>query len=235
LTDVSPFYRMKVKLRREIVSLGSPGTDPSYRSGIRVPADQWNALISDPDVLVIDVRNQYECDIGSFKDAVSPETGSFSEFPEYVKQDLSPQKHKKIAMYCTGGIRCEKASAYMLQQGFEQVYQLQGGILRYLEQIQTENSLWQGECFVFDGRVAVDQALHKGQHDQCYSCRNPVSADDKKSDKYEEGVSCPSCYDTLTAERRASLKERQRQVKLAEQRNQQHIGVPQTGHIDPIG
>jgi len=230
-----PFYRMKVKLRNEIVALGVPDNDPNDSSGIRVSAENWNALINAPNVFVIDVRNKYECDIGAFKNAISADTETFREFPEYVKKNLDPENHKKIALYCTGGIRCEKASAYMLNQGFNEVYQLQGGILRYLEKTKTDQSLWQGECFVFDSRVAVDHELQKGEYDQCYSCRHPVSPDDKLSDMYLEGVSCPHCFNSLTSERRASLEERQRQVKLAEKRNQQHIGVPQTNHFDTTG
>jgi UPF0176 protein len=223
---VFPFHRMKVKLKKEIVTMAVPGIEPDKLSGIRVNPAEWNALISDPDVVVIDTRNQYECDVGMFKNATSPQIASFSEFPDYVTKTLDPAHHKKVAMYCTGGIRCEKASAYMLTQGFEQVYQLNGGILKYLEDIQPEQNLWNGECFVFDGRVAVNKALQPGEHELCYSCRHPLSPDDRLSDKYEEGISCPLCFDTLTDTRRASLKERQRQVTLAKQRNQQHIGAP---------
>ena len=231
----SPFYRMKVKLRNEIVALGVPDIDPNNLPGICVSAENWNSLIKDPEVLVIDVRNKYECDIGTFKNAISSGTETFRDFPEYVKNNLDPKKNKKIAMYCTGGIRCEKASAYMLNQGFNEVYQLQGGILRYIDETETDKSLWQGECFVFDARVAVDHALQKGGYDQCYSCRHPVSPEDKRSRSYQEGVSCPYCYNTLTVKRRKSLEERQRQVKLAEKRNQQHIGVQQPNNSDRVG
>ncbi|MGK0298927.1 MAG: UPF0176 protein [Gammaproteobacteria bacterium] len=234
VNPVLPFYRMKVKIKNEIVALGVPGTDPNGQTGSRVPAEEWDNLINDPEVLVIDVRNKYECDIGSFKNAVMPETENFREFPDYVQQNLDPQRDKKIAMYCTGGIRCEKASAYLLNKGYEKVYQLDGGILRYLEQVNPEDSLWQGECFVFDGRVAVDQALQKGEHDQCYACRHPVSLDDMQSIKYLEGISCPHCFESLTADRRARMEERQRQVKLAEGRNQQHIGMAQVRKKDNI-
>ncbi|MGY8815207.1 MAG: oxygen-dependent tRNA uridine(34) hydroxylase TrhO [Gammaproteobacteria bacterium] len=223
-----PFYRMKIKIKNEIVALGVPGTDPNSQTGIRVAAEDWDSLINDPEVLVIDVRNKYECDIGSFENATMPDTENFREFPDYVNQNLDPLRNKKIAMYCTGGIRCEKASAYLLNNGYEKVYQLDGGILRYLEQVNHNDSLWQGECFVFDGRVAVDQALQKGEHDQCYACRHPVSQDDMQSINYLEGISCPHCFDSLTSDRRARMEERQRQVKLAEGRNQQHIGMAQT-------
>jgi len=223
---VFPFHRMKVKLKKEIVTMAVPGIEPDKLSGIRVNPVEWNALISDPEVVVIDTRNQYECDVGMFENALSPQIASFSEFPDYVATTLDPARHKKVAMYCTGGIRCEKASAYMLTHGFEQVYQLNGGILKYLEDIEPEQNLWNGECFVFDGRVAVNKALQPGEHELCYSCRHPLSPDDRLSEKYEEGISCPLCFDTLTDMRRASLKERQRQVTLAKQRNQQHIGAP---------
>jgi len=221
-----PFYRMKVKLKKEIVTMAVPDIKPDKLSGVRVKPSEWNALVNNPEVLVIDARNNYECDVGMFKNAVSPATDSFSEFPDYVANNLDPARHKKIAMYCTGGIRCEKASAYMLGQGFNEVYQLQGGILKYLEEVDPEQSLWKGECFVFDGRVAVNKSLQPGEYALCYSCRHPVSADDRLSEKYEEGISCPLCFDSLTAARRASLKERQHQVTLAKKRNQQHIGAP---------
>lgn len=226
LAEDYPFYRMKVRLKKEIVTMGMPETAPQRIAGKHVGPAEWNALLNDPDVVVIDARNQYECDIGMFKNAVSPVTDTFREFPEYVAKNLDPQKNKKIAMYCTGGIRCEKASAYMLKQGFSEVYQLNGGILRYFEEASPAENLWQGECFVFDGRVAVDDQLHPGVHQMCFSCRKPVSPEERESEKYELGVSCPACYDGLTAERRASLEERQRQIKLAEQRHQRHIGVP---------
>lgn len=220
-----PFYRMKVKLKKEIVTLGIPEIDPTRNSGIRVTPQRWNELINDPEVLVIDTRNRYEYRIGSFRNAVSPETDSFSEFPRYVQQKLDPERHKKIAMFCTGGIRCEKASAYLLEQGFAEVYQLQGGILKYLEAISPDENQWLGECFVFDGRVAVNEKLDQGVYQQCYSCRMPVSPQDLESDKFEQGVSCPHCYDGQTEERRARLRERQHQVELARQRNYQHIGA----------
>lgn len=221
-----PFYRMKVKLKKEIVTMGIQSVDPNHISGKRLNAKEWNALISEPEVLVIDTRNQYEYDIGTFKNAVSPCTNTFTEFPGYVRDNLGDYKNKKIAMFCTGGIRCEKATSYLLSQGFSEVYHLDGGILKYLENVNPEENLWQGECFVFDGRVALDENLGKGIHEMCYSCRRPVSPEDKQSSKYEQGVSCPACFDNLTETKRTSLRERQRQVKLAETRNDQHIGVP---------
>lgn len=225
LTDEMPFYRMKVRLKKEIVTLGVPGIDPNEKVGTYVAPEDWNALISDPDVLVVDTRNDYEYDIGTFRGALDPKTTTFREFPAYVKQNLDPAKHKKVAMFCTGGIRCEKATAFMLEQGFEDVYHLQGGILKYLEKIPAEQSLWEGECFVFDQRVAVGHGLSVGQHDQCRSCRYPISPEDKASLKYQEGVSCPRCFDTLSEEKRARAMERQRQVALALQRGKQHIGI----------
>lgn len=220
-----PFHRMKVKLKKEIVTMGLPEIDPTLLSGIRVDSHQWNELMSAPDVLVIDTRNQYEYKVGTFKNAVSPKLNSFRKFPDFVKNNLDVSKHRKVAMFCTGGIRCEKASAFMLEQGFDEVYQLRGGILKYLEEVPPEDNLWQGECFVFDGRVAVNDVLHKGLHEQCYSCRHPVSLTERQSDKYEQGISCPRCYDTLTDKRCASLKERQRQVELAAERNMLHVGA----------
>ncbi len=225
LADTMPFYRMKVRLKKEIVTLGVPGIDPNERVGKYVTPEDWNALIADPEVVVVDTRNDYEYDIGTFRRAIDPKTTTFREFPEYVKQNLDPSKHKKVAMFCTGGIRCEKATAFMLEQGFEDVYHLQGGILKYLEHIPVEQSLWDGECFVFDQRVAVGHGLVEGKHDQCRSCRYPISPEDKASPKYQEGVSCPRCHDTLSEEKRARAMERQRQVALAMQRGKQHIGI----------
>lgn len=221
-----PFYRMKVKLKKEIVSIGIPGINPNKMVGKRVCAHEWNKLITDPDVLVIDTRNQYEYEIGTFKNSVSPNTRSFSELPEFVNRLLTDYKNKKIAMFCTGGIRCEKATSYLLEQGFSDVYHLQGGILKYLEEINPEDNLWEGECFVFDNRVAVDKHIEKGNYEMCYGCRMPISPDDRISTKYEPGISCPHCFDDLTEEKQVRLKERQYQVKLAEKRKVQHIGVP---------
>lgn len=226
ITKEMPFYRTKVKLKNEIVTMGVAGLDPSRASGIHVKPKDWNTLISDPDVMIIDTRNKYEYQIGTFRNAISPETESFSDFPEYVDKNLKADKQRPVAMFCTGGIRCEKASAYLLEQGFTNVYQLQGGILKYLQEVSPEESLWQGECFVFDNRVAVDKALQPGIHEMCYGCRHPVSPGDRESDKYEQGVSCPDCYGKLTDERKTSLRERQRQVELATKRNARHIGVP---------
>jgi UPF0176 protein len=189
------------------------------------PAD-WNSLIEDPEVLVLDTRNDYEVSIGSFKNAVDPETKSFREFPDYVRDHYNPAQHKKVAMFCTGGIRCEKASSFMLNEGFEEVYHLRGGILKYLEEVPVEESLWQGECFVFDNRVAVGQSLEKGSYDMCHGCRRPISAEDKQSEHYEEGVCCPHCYVGLSGDQLARFRDRQKQMLLAKQRNQVHLGSP---------
>jgi len=226
-TDSMPFYRMKVRLKKEIVTMGVSGIDPNEKVGTYVTPEEWNALLNDPDVVLVDTRNDYEVDIGTFRGAVDPRIKTFREFPEYVKQHMDPGKQRKVAMFCTGGIRCEKATAYMLEQGFEQVYHLQGGILKYLEKIPEAQSLWQGECFVFDQRVAVGHGLQVGEHDQCRSCRHPLSAEDRASPHYEEGIACPHCYATLSADKRARAAERQRQVALAQQRGKAHIGARQ--------
>jgi len=225
LDDHIPFYRMKVKLKKEIVTMGIAGIDPNERVGTYVRPADWNALVSDPEVLLVDTRNDYECGIGSFRGALDPETTTFREFPAYVRKHLDPGRHKKVAMFCTGGIRCEKASAFMLKEGFEEVYHLQGGILKYLEEVPEEESLWEGECFVFDNRVAVNHRLEKGQYDQCYGCRHPITEQDKTSEKYQKGVCCPRCFDTLTADQVASFRERQKQIELAEARGEVHVGA----------
>ena len=226
-----PFYRMKVRLKKEIVTMGIPGTDPNQLAGTKVDYHQWNSLVSDPDVIVIDTRNEYEFRIGTFKNAISPHMTTFRDFPEFVDRKLDLDKHKKVAMFCTGGIRCEKATNYMLSQGFEEVYHLNGGILKYLEEVKNktkeEINLWEGECFVFDGRVAVDKHLEKGSYEQCFACRMPLSKEDLQSEKYRKGISCPHCIDSLSDERYRRVSERQRQVELAESRHQQHIGLSQ--------
>jgi UPF0176 protein len=223
-TEENPFHRTKVKLKKEIVTLGVEGLDPTKVVGTYVKPSQWNELISDPDVLLVDTRNDYEVEIGTFKNAVNPNTTSFREFPEYVAKNLDKTKHKKVAMFCTGGIRCEKSTAYLKEQGFEEVYHLEGGILKYLEEVPPEQSLWQGECFVFDGRVAVDHNLQRGQYDQCFACRRPITEQDKQSPYYQHGISCPKCYDKLDEQQMARFKERQRQIELAKQRGESHIG-----------
>lgn len=223
--DECPFHRMKVKLKQEIVSLGVQGIDPERLSGRHVEPAQWNEVISRPDTLVLDVRNRYESDVGSFRNALAPQTETFREFPAYVEHHLDPGKHTRIAMFCTGGIRCEKASSYLLSRGFNDVVQLQGGILNYLEQTARETSLWDGECFVFDGRVAVNHELAEGGYEQCFACRHPITEADMASAQYQAGVSCPHCHDNLTPQQRRRFRERQRQVELARSRGEKHIGV----------
>jgi UPF0176 protein len=206
--DEQPFYRTKVKLKKEIVTLGVPGVDPNKKVGTYVDPKDWNALISDPDVVLIDTRNDYEVGIGTFTNAVDPKTKSFREFPQYVRQNFDPSRHKKVAMFCTGGIRCEKASSFMLNEGFEEVYHLKGGILKYLEEVSQEDSLWQGDCFVFDNRVTVRHDLSEGEYDQCHACRTPISAADRESEHYVPGISCPHCWDSLPEKTRISARER---------------------------
>ncbi len=220
-----PFYRMKVKLKKEIVTMGVEGIDPLHVVGTYVKPQDWNALISDPDVVLVDTRNDYEVELGTFKGAENPKTDSFREFPEYVANSMDPGKQKKVAMFCTGGIRCEKSTAFMKEQGFEEVYHLEGGILQYLEDVPESESLWQGECYVFDNRVAVDHQLERGSYDLCHGCRLPITEADKDSEKYIEGVTCPRCFDTQTPDQRERFMERQRQMELAKARNEEHIGA----------
>ena len=220
----NPFQRTKVKLKKEIVTMGVEGIDPTLTVGTYVKPKDWNALISDPEVLLIDTRNDYEVEIGTFEHAVNPNTETFREFPEYVAQNLDKNKHKKVAMFCTGGIRCEKSTAYLKEQGFEEVYHLEGGVLKYLEDVPKQESMWQGECFVFDGRVAVNHDLEKGQYDQCFACRYPITEQDKTSEHYIQGVSCPRCYDKYSEEQRSRFLEREKQINLAKQRGEEHIG-----------
>jgi len=222
--DKMPFHRMKVRLKKEIVTLGAPGINPCEKVGTYIEPQDWNDLISDPEVLVLDTRNDYEVNIGTFRGALDPKTRSFTEFPEFVKT-LDKTKNRRVAMFCTGGIRCEKASSYLLSQGFEEVYHLKGGILKYLETTPVESSLWEGECFVFDGRVAVGHGLDLGQYASCHGCRHPISEEDMKSSLYERGVSCPHCSSTLAPAKRAAARQRQRQEDLARKRGQKHIGA----------
>jgi len=222
--DEMPFYRTRVKLKKEIVTMGVQGIDPNHVVGTYVKPEDWNDLISDPEVILVDTRNDYEVAIGTFKNAIDPKTETFRHFPDYVKENMNPEKHKKVAMFCTGGIRCEKSTAYLKEQGFEEVYHLQGGILKYLETVPEADSMWQGECFVFDKRVSVNHNLEKGAYDQCHACRLPITEEDKQSDKYIQGVSCPSCYDKKTEKQRNRFAERERQVQLAKSRGEEHIG-----------
>lgn len=230
--DENPFYRTKVKLKKEIVTMGVEDIDPTHIVGTYVDPKDWNALITDPEVLLLDTRNQYEVEIGTFENAVNPETESFREFPEYVEKNLDPKVHKKVAMFCTGGIRCEKSTAYLKQQGFEDVFHLKGGILKYLEEQPEDETLWRGECFVFDNRVTVNHKLEKGEYDQCHACRRPITEEDKNNEFYQKGVSCHHCYNKHSKEQVKRYAERERQMQLATQRGEAHIGAPMESAIE---
>ena len=222
------FHRLKVRLKREIVTMGCPTVKPAEQVGTYVPPEQWDALIADPDTLVVDTRNRYEVEVGSFAGAIDPGTESFREFPAWVEQTLRPlveeTQPKAIAMFCTGGIRCEKSTAYLLQQGFENVHHLQGGILKYLEEIPEERSSWQGECYVFDQRVSVNHQLQPGSYSLCHACGLPVSPAQRLEPSYREGISCPHCIDRFSDADRERFAERQRQMHLARERGQKHLG-----------
>ena len=220
-----PFHRMKVRLKREIVTMGEPDVDPVGAAGTYVAPEDWNALIADPDTVVIDTRNDYEVRIGSFARAVDPGTASFRDFPAWLRDNRDALDGKRVAMFCTGGIRCEKATAFARAEGVEQVYHLKGGILNYLETVPPDRSLWEGECFVFDARVAVGHGLAAGTHALCHACRMPVSAAARASPSYVEGVSCPSCHDIRDDTQRAGYAERARQVRLAAERGHAHVGA----------
>ncbi|MFI4859673.1 MAG: rhodanese-related sulfurtransferase [Phycisphaerales bacterium JB063] len=217
--DTPPFKRAKVRLKKEIVTMGQPGIDPRHTVGTYVEPADWNALVDDPDVTLIDTRNGYEVALGTFKGAHDPETESFREFPGYVDQALDPEKHPKVAMFCTGGIRCEKATAYLKQRGFKDVFHLRGGILKYLEEVPPEQSRWDGECYVFDGRVSVGHGLKPGDYGLCYGCGLPISDADRQAPGFENGVSCPACIDQLTDDQRERFRQRQKQIDLAAQRS----------------
>jgi UPF0176 protein len=223
-SDDMPFYRTKVRLKKEIVTMGVEDIDPNDIVGTYVKPQDWNALITDPDVVVIDTRNDYETHIGTFKGAIEPNTETFREFPDYVKENLAQHKDKKVAMFCTGGIRCEKSTAYLKQQGFKDVYHLEGGILKYLEEVPEDESQWEGECFVFDSRVAVKHGLEQGQYDQCFACRMPVTEEEKQHPAYEKGVSCHHCISTKTDEQRKRYANREKQMEIARYNGDVHIG-----------
>jgi len=229
-TDKQPFHRMKVRLKKEIVTIGLPEINPNKKVGRYVKPEDWNELISDPNVVVIDTRNKYETKIGSFHNAVDPETSSFREFPDWVKKfkNSEDNKNKKIAMFCTGGIRCEKASSLMKEEGFKDVYHLQGGILKYLEKVDKENSLWNGECFVFDQRVCLTDELEVGSYKMCFACRMPITEEEMLNEKYIEGISCVYCYDKTTKEKKERFGSRQKQILLAKERGEKHLGEKQT-------
>ena len=224
--QVNPFYRSKVKLKKEIVTMGVEDIDPNHSVGTYVDPKEWNTLLSDPDIILIDTRNSYEVEIGTFENAINPKTNSFREFPSYVKKNLNPIKHKKVAMFCTGGIRCEKSTAYLKQQGFKEVFHLKGGILKYLEEVAETETKWKGECFVFDNRVTVNHNLEKGSYDQCHACRMPITENDKSNKNYTKGVSCHHCFDKHTKAQVDRYAERERQVGLARERGEEHIGQP---------
>ncbi|MFM7341177.1 MAG: rhodanese-related sulfurtransferase [Betaproteobacteria bacterium] len=233
-SEREPFYRLKVKLKKEIVTLGVPGLEPHRMAGQYIGPAQWNELMAQDDLVLIDTRNDYEVQVGTFEGAINPRTRSFSELPQWLAQQVQPGgllaersgRKPKVAMFCTGGIRCEKSTALLRTMGFEEVYHLQGGILKYLETVPVERSAWRGECFVFDERVSVGHQLKTGQFQLCRSCRHPLSEDDKRSPLYEDGVSCPRCHHSLTQEQRRKFSERQRQIQLARVRGERHIGVP---------
>lgn len=227
----NPFVRMNVNIKREIVTMGVEDIDPRLSVGRYVEPEDWNALISDPDVVLIDTRNDYEVALGTFRGAIDPETQSFREFPEWFaekRDELVPEgQPKKVAMFCTGGIRCEKSTAYLKSQGIDEVYHLKGGILKYLEQVPPEQSLWDGECYVFDQRVSVKHGLEQGSYQLCFACRRPLSAADLSHEHYERGVSCAGCMAERSDAQRAAYRERQRQQDLAEARGQAHLGAAQ--------
>jgi UPF0176 protein len=219
-----PFHRMKVRLKKEIVTMGVSDLDPLTGAGAYVDPGDWNALVSDPDTVVIDTRNDYEVRLGTFAGAIDPDTRSFRDFPDWVERHRAELEGKKVAMFCTGGIRCEKATAYVRSLGIEDVFHLKGGILKYLEEVPAEDSLWQGECFVFDERVSVAHGLEIGEAELCRACRSPLTPADRLSPKFVEGISCERCYDDRTEEDRARYAERHRQVQIATSRGRSHIG-----------
>ena len=237
--DAPPFLRMKVRIKKEIVTLGVPGVSPTKTAGVYVKPQDWNALISDPDVVVVDTRNDYEVQIGSFKGAVDPNIKTFADLPAWVAAQEQAGgllnsmglKKPKVAMFCTGGIRCEKSTALLRMQGFDEVYHLEGGILKYLETVPLKESLWSGECFVFDERVSVGHGLQVGTLELCRSCRHPVGDAERASPFYEKGISCPNCFDAKTPEQKRGFAERQRQVELARKRGTAHMGAKMSGKV----
>ncbi|WP_417462282.1 rhodanese-related sulfurtransferase [Kordiimonas sp.] len=223
--DEEPFLRAKVRLKKEIVTMGVDGIDPNKIVGTYVKPEDWNALISDPDTVVVDTRNDYEVAIGTFKGAVDPKTKSFREFPAWAAENKDTLKKPKVAMFCTGGIRCEKSTAFMKERGYDEVYHLEGGILKYLEEVPEDQSLWEGDCFVFDERVSVRHGLEPGDYDMCRACRRPISEEEKELPEFVEGVSCPYCHEETTPEQKERFAERQKQIMLAKNRGEKHIGI----------
>ncbi|MEG5170697.1 oxygen-dependent tRNA uridine(34) hydroxylase TrhO [Microcoleus sp. B3-D7] len=224
-SEKAPFYRLKIRLKREIVTMGVPDINPRLMAGKYVKPEEWNKLLDDPDVVVVDVRNDFEVSMGTFEGAINPKTKSFSELPEWALRETALRTKPKVAMFCTGGIRCEKSTAFLRTQGFDEVYHLEGGILKYLETVPEAESRWEGECFVFDERVSVGQDLKPGNYELCRGCRHPISQEDKASELFVLGVSCPHCHDSKTETKKQALSERQRQIELAKRRNQVHIGA----------
>lgn len=222
-SEDQPFRRMKVRLKREIVTMGQPDVDPRARVGHYVEPQDWNDLIRSPDVAVIDTRNDYEVAIGTFEGAIDPKTESFRDFPQWWEHNKDRFHNKRIAMFCTGGIRCEKSTNYLLGQGIEDVYHLKGGILKYLEDVPEDKSAWHGDCFVFDGRVSVSHGLKEGPHELCYACRRPILPEDMNRDSYEHGVSCHQCVDETSEADKARFRERQKQISLAAARGERHM------------
>ena len=218
-----PFRKLRVRLKKEIVTMGVPGIDPERLVGTYIKPEDWNDLISDPDVIVVDTRNDYEVEIGTFKDAVNPDITSFGELPEWIKNNIDIQTQPRVAMFCTGGIRCEKSTALLKEAGVKDVFHLEGGILKYLELIPEDRSLWDGQCFVFDERVSVGHGLEVGEYELCRGCRYPICEDDKSSSLFREGISCPRCHDQTTDQQKARFAERQKQIELARQRDDRHI------------
>lgn len=233
-SEKAPFYRLKIRLKREIVTMGIPDINPSLMAGKYVKPDEWNKLLDDPDVVVVDVRNNFEVSMGTFAGAINPKTKSFSDLPEWALQEAALRDKPKVAMFCTGGIRCEKSTAFLRSQGFAEVYHLEGGILKYLETVPEAESRWEGECFVFDERVSVVHELKLGNYQLCRACREPISQEDQASELFVLGVSCPHCHDSKTETKKQGFSERQRQIELAKGRNQTHIGARYdvTGKVD---
>lgn len=234
--DETPFYRMKIRIKREIVTMGEPDVNPAANAGTYVEPEEWNALISDPDTIVIDTRNEYEVAVGSFIGAIDPKTSSFRDFPAWFRsvrdELLGNGKQPRVAMFCTGGIRCEKSTAFLKQEGVAEVHHLKGGILKYLETVPEEASLWRGECFVFDERVTVGHSLKRGTHELCRACRRPLSRQDLASPLFEAGASCAACHSSRTEDQRASYRERHRQQTLAVEQGRLHIGAAADEHAN---
>lgn len=226
--SVPPFNRMKVRIKREIVTMGQPDVDPTAAVGRYVDPSDWNDLITAPDVAVIDTRNDYEVAIGTFHGAIDPQTKSFGEFPAWWEANKDRFHNKRVAMFCTGGIRCEKSTNYLISQGVEDVYHLKGGILKYLEDVPQDESTWDGECFVFDARVSVGHGLEEGPHVLCYACRRPLLPQDRDRAEYEHGVSCHQCAAETSARDKDRFRERQKQIGLSKERGEHHIGPAQT-------